>query len=197
MMRRKSLWGLIILLLGIFLLLGNLHIVDYSPSRIIHDYWPVILIIIGAYFIYRQFREPSRDSAININFGEIGDDATGQESRSFGDFNIETKGMDIDGLSRSVSFGDMTINLSGARLKSGVNKATFKSSFGSLKVIVPSSIEFKAELSSSFGHAEALGKSSEGLSDHLTCQTDGYDLAPSKLHLIAKSSFGEVKIIRV
>jgi predicted membrane protein len=198
MMQKKSFWGPIILLIGIILLLGNLNIIDYSVRRFFHDLWPAALIILGAYIIFRHFRESSNNSGINFNFHDDSiDGITGLESRAFGDFNIDLNGMDIDGLSRSVAFGDMTVNLSGVRLKSGINRASFKSSFGSLKVMVPAPIEFRAELSSSFGHAEVLGRSSGGLTDELACQTDGYDLAASKLYISAQSSFGEVKIIRV
>jgi len=39
--------GLVLLIVGILLLLGNLGYIDADMHDIIHDYWPVILIIIG------------------------------------------------------------------------------------------------------------------------------------------------------
>jgi len=39
--------GLVILVVGILLLLGNLGYIDADMHDIVRDYWPVILIIIG------------------------------------------------------------------------------------------------------------------------------------------------------
>jgi hypothetical protein len=53
MWRREYFWPSILILLGVYFLLGNLHYLDWLRG----DYvWPVFLIILGVWLILRRTR---------------------------------------------------------------------------------------------------------------------------------------------
>lgn len=53
MWRREYFWPSILILLGIFFLLNNLHVFDTIPGDLI---WPVALIALGVFLILRRTR---------------------------------------------------------------------------------------------------------------------------------------------
>lgn len=50
--------ALVLIFVGVVLLLGNLGILTIDPFRLIADFWPVLLIILGLYFIWLRVRQP-------------------------------------------------------------------------------------------------------------------------------------------
>lgn len=51
--RREYFWPAILILLGIYFLLNNLHVLDRVRGDLV---WPVALIILGGWLIYRRTR---------------------------------------------------------------------------------------------------------------------------------------------
>jgi lia operon protein LiaF len=117
-------------------------------------------------------------------------------SRIFGDNRIEAGEMEIDGFSCSTVFGDTSLNLTGARLKSGQNNVDIHSVFGDITVIVPAGIEVKAFSSSTFGDHYVFGRTMSGLGKSLANQTDKYDSVDSKVHMSVRAVFGDINIHR-
>jgi uncharacterized protein (DUF486 family) len=53
MWRRDYIWPAILIVLGIYFLLSNLHLIDWLRG----DYvWPVLLIALGVFLIFRRTR---------------------------------------------------------------------------------------------------------------------------------------------
>ena len=46
--------ALILIVLGIFFLLNNLGLWDVSLARIIHTWWPLILILVGISMLFKR-----------------------------------------------------------------------------------------------------------------------------------------------
>jgi len=176
MINKKEFWGFLILIVGLVLLLSNFHFLDYSVRRFLRDLWPLIIIAIGVAMILRHFGKGSETS------GE------GQQ--------IPLRNLDIDGFSGSTTFGDNTVNLSGGKLKSGVNRIRVTCIFGDITIVVPANIEALAYGSSTFGDVYIFGKTDTGMSSRLQNQTDGYETAASKVHITTGTTFGDIKVIR-
>jgi predicted membrane protein len=194
MIYKRQFWGALILMIGLIFLLGNLDFIDYSARKIIKNLWPIALIVIGIGLIIRSRR---RQRTISI---EIGNDANihtaGEHDyfKAFGDHNLDMKNIDLDGMDCSTIFGDQSVNLSGGRLKSGVNRLSISTTFGDITVIIPATMATKAYGSTTFGDLYILEQSSSGISNHLTRQSDNYDSAEEKLFITATATFGSIKI---
>ncbi len=197
MLNRREFWGAIIILIGLIFLLGNLEILDYSTRRLIHNLWPIILIIIGVAFIIKHSGRKGKDHWYKDSFShQTTLNMRGSSSRVFGDSNIEAKGVEIDGLECSSVFGDMSLNLAEAKLKSGVNKVQVSTTFGDITVIVPNNMEAKAYGATTFGDLYVLGRSASGISNSITMQSDGYDNATDKIYITATATFGDIKVYK-
>lgn len=51
--RREYFWPAVLILIGIYFLLSNLHLLDKVHGEIV---WPLILIILGGWLIVRRAR---------------------------------------------------------------------------------------------------------------------------------------------
>jgi len=197
MLNKREFWGAIILIVGLIFLLGNLDFIDYSTRRFIRNLWPLILIIVGIAFIIRHSGHKGKNNWVKDGFSNrSGENIHGSTSRVFGDSNIETKNVEIDGLDYSSVFGDMSLNLAEAKLKTGINKIYVSATFGDITVIVPSDMEAKAYGATTFGDLYVLGRSASGISNRLTMQSDGYDNATDKVYISATTTFGDVKVYK-
>ncbi len=197
MFHTKAFWGLVLLALGALLLLGNLDIIYFSWHRFWHMFWPIVLIVIGLYIIWHHYAGPDKSSFISINCGgdQLKQDGN-RFTRTFGDIQLDGKDMEIDGLSASVTFGDTNLNLSGGKLKPGINTIGVSSTFGDITVIVPNNVEVMINAATTFGDINALGRTASGISNRVVQKTDGYDAASTKLDIAATTTFGDVKIFR-
>ncbi|MEW5923728.1 MAG: cell wall-active antibiotics response protein LiaF [Candidatus Zixiibacteriota bacterium] len=195
MTNKREFWGILILVVGIVLLLSNFHFIDYSIRHFLRNLWPLILVVIGIALIIHHARR--RETGSNGSFqAPPGGNFGGSVSKTFGDIRVDLKDHEIDGFSTSTTFGDNTISLSGARLKSGINRLMVSGVFGDIVIIVPANMEVFAYGSTTFGDVTILGKTESGISNHLQNQTDDYDSATSKVHISAGTTFGDVKIYR-
>jgi len=195
MLYRKEFWGVILLILGGLLLLGNLDFIDHRTRHIFRSLWPIVVILVGLALIiyYGRSRKVQQDFYSGMPAGQA--DHHGQ-SHVFGDHRIDAKDMDVDGLNISTVFGDTELDLSSARLKTGVNYIELSSSFGEVVVTIPSTMEIMVYGSVDFGDLHVLDKSASGIGNKLTVKTPGYDAASAKLNILAKATFGSVKITR-
>jgi len=197
MFNRREFWGGVIILIGLIFLLDNLEFINYSTQRFIHNLWPIILVIIGIALIIRHSGQKGKERYDKSKATYQPDGTISRSvSRVFDDMYIETKGLEIDGMDYSLVFGDMTLNLSEAKLKEGVNHIYASTVFGDITVIIPAGMEVKAYGSNTFGDLYILGRSASGISKNLTRQTDGYDTAASKIYLSATTTFGDIKIYK-
>ncbi len=75
--------ALILICTGAVLLLGNLGFLTTDPFKLIADYWPVVLILLGLYFIWLRFR-PARKPKVMTLMEGLGGASRADVSVSFG-----------------------------------------------------------------------------------------------------------------
>ena len=195
MINKGNLWvGAILILLGAIFLFNNLDFMDYPIGWIFRFFWPLLIIIVGLYLIFRSTRKSSQ-------YFPPGSDISGQPgmmfnraSMVFGDLNRDANGIDINGMDYSTTFGDISINLSGGKLTTGDNHVHVSTFFGDVVVIVPKDMEIFAYSSATIGDLHILGKYTSGISSKLTTQTDGFDNASTRVYISIDTTFGDIKV---
>jgi len=195
MLNRREFWGFLILLIGAVLLVNNLDFLDYSVRRFLRDLWPVILIIIGIALIVRHTGKKSTgsfDDAETLTGSQI----PGNISKVFGDLKIDLRDREADSLTFETTFGDIDLNLAGAKLKTAINRMRVSGVFGDITIIVPGDMEAFAYGATTFGDVHIFGNRESGISNRLQNQTENYDSAVTKIHISANTTFGDVKIYR-
>ncbi|HYV91343.1 MAG TPA: LiaF domain-containing protein [Chitinophagales bacterium] len=147
-------WLILILIGGIFLLQ------DVVPWLHWHQYgWPVALILLGLFLIFRPRRNWHRDNEWNWkNYGEASEAKFSNEefinhTAVFGSVEKTILSKDFHGGNLTSFFGGTELNLIQADINGKVI-LDITTIFGGTKLIVPSNWEIKSELVAVFGGIE-------------------------------------------
>jgi len=181
------LWGFVLIIVGGLILLDNLEILEFWES--LGMLWPVILIIVGLWIIYKRSEgEPSR---VGISPKQK------KLSQGFGDLIIDAKDMDPDGLNLSSGFGDVEVNLTKARLEEKEHVINISSGFGDVRVMLPQDVPVSAWGKSLAGKIDILGRRADGLGNNLAHKDENYDTSTKKVRINAKLGFGDIRVFRI
>jgi lia operon protein LiaF len=155
-------------------ILGNVDLFDYG--------WPLLIIAVGVFLIYRDSRRRSGADSEYSEFKILGDSShTG--------FSGEIHGTDI-----SHFIGDTDLNLAGAQLKSGINTLNISAFIGDIEVIVPENMAVEVHCSAAISDLFVLGRKESGLFTTTTERSPGYETAEKKLHINCSVFIGDIKI---
>jgi lia operon protein LiaF len=70
MYRGSLIGGIILVVIGMVFLMDNLGYTHVSVWRLFRDYWPVLIIWVGADMLYRAYRKEKRkSSSLNESLG--------------------------------------------------------------------------------------------------------------------------------
>jgi len=209
---RGNFWGGILILIGILILLDNLHIFQFDVWDI---FWPIVLIFIG----YRLIIKKRHNLGINVNINSSNSGMGGMSSATLnpttgtssnaggsaedyvndsmvaGDSDHYVKSKSFRGGALSNVFGEVTIDVSGAELADGIQNLSLNTVFGEVKIILPAGMEFALEATTVFGDVKINGMKRGGLFSNVSFATPGYKDAVKKLFITPSTVFGEVKII--
>ncbi len=181
------LWGLVLIIIGGLILLDNLEILEFWQA--LGMIWPVILIIVGLWIIYKKSRGEPAGVGISPKQKNM--------SQGFGDLIIDAKDMDPDGLNLSSGFGDVEVNLTRARFEDKEHNINISSGFGDVRVMLPQDVPVGASGKSFAGKIDILGRTADGLGNNLEYKDENYDTSAKKVNIKAKLAFGDIRIFRV
>jgi predicted membrane protein len=169
--------ALILIVLGLLLLAGNLNLlrVDWSTLG------PVMLILFGAWLVWRAFQRNPYISGASYGFGDYRPDLAGKEIRNE---------------NFSHGLGDFDLDLTRATIPDGPSSVRASHGFGSLKIVVPRDLAVRVKASAGFGDVTVFDQKHEGIGPHIDFQSNGYAAAARKLDLAASVGFGDVKVLR-
>jgi len=196
MSNNRVIWGVILITVGFLFLLSQLNLLDLDFKDVFSFIWPVALIAVGIYIMVKHYRSKSE---IENDFGDVCmsfQEGIRKYSNIAGDQNYEAKGVNVKGKVISGVFGDISLNLAESVLSDGVNKITLSGVFGDITVIVPNNMEAYAKGSNTFGDIHIFGQRTDGIGKKLINQTEGYEMATSKVKIMVDTTFGDVKIYR-
>jgi predicted membrane protein len=144
--RKASSAGFILIGIGSYFLIPRIFDV---PEHFFHNFWPVILVIVGIVFITQWNRKPS----LPMGNGEVNNNDILDETAIFGGRNMSLVSEQFRGGKITAIFGGSKVNLLYCKPVDGciIDVATI---FGGTKIIVPENWNIKTEVVSIFGGFE-------------------------------------------
>jgi lia operon protein LiaF len=175
-----------ILVLGIILLLNNI----FPRLRlwyIIGNLWPLLLILLGIYIIAgnRRFR----------GYGRVTEEFT--DNRLIGDMRLDFDGKGIGDVSVSHIIGDLSIDLTGAQLKPGVNHLDASIVIGDATILVPARFPLKISARILIGDIRFGGRREGGIMPRIEHTDDNYETSESRLLVTIGGVIGDLTLQRV
>lgn len=214
---RNLFWGVTFVIIGVLLLLDNLGVADFAD--ILHDYWPLILVVWGASILYRR-KEPVQPAAVppvappgSPSIGTTGADqpwSAGQtaqtppsqglptelieESHVFGNMTYRILSDRFKGGSISGVFGDTRLDLSGSTIAEGDHELKIHGVFGNTVIILPPNAPVAIAASALAGTLTIMGERKSGFSPELSRTSQTYAAASGRLRITLSKVFGDARI---
>ena len=149
-----------------------------------NTFWPVLLIVLGAYLLWRESRRrrlvPGGQSFFKV----------------LGDLNIDGSQIGPDGLEAELGLGDLRIDLSRTSLAEKEHHISARIGIGDIKIIVPAGIPVRARGSIAIGDVQMLSKTGSGLGSQVFFESEDYRSARRKISINARAGIGDIKVIR-
>lgn len=176
--QRRYLGGLILIVLGMLLILNNFDIDVWNYV------WPLAIMLFGVFLIMRGRRRSNSQSRLS-------------EFRVLGDSRHTGYTGEIDGTDISHFIGDVELDLTGAQLKSGVNKLHISMFIGDIRITVPANIAVSASCSAAFGDIRAFDRKESGVFLSVREKSSDYDSPDRKLHISCAAFIGDISITQM
>ena len=152
---RQVFFPIVLIVIGLFLLLGNLGVDSYR-------FWPVILIVVGAAIIFggtrRRSRKSKRDASGN-SYAKSGSSTTTTEgevsiSCTLGETNERVESSDFTGGTVNVTLGNANLDLRDAVIVNQPANLDISLTMGALNLRVPSDWIVAMETDVTMGESE-------------------------------------------
>jgi predicted membrane protein len=204
---RNVFWGFILVLFGTLLLLDNLGIADFSDM--IHNYWPLILVLWGVSILIRRNRaQPAYEAPPAPGTTDAGtaqsphyegapypiDGDLIHQSEVFGDTDVVIRSQNFLGGSISSVFGDTRIDLSTITIATGEFTLRVHSVFGNVRIMLPPNAAIAISANSTFGDVSVLGQRKNGFSSFLVATTPTFTTADRRLKITISKVFGDLYV---
>ncbi len=201
---RNLFWGITLVVIGILLLLDRFGYASFSDM--VHDYWPLILILWGGMILFRR-REPENSGApppggtmpqppaggaTEPQAAPIGDLI--HQSQVFGNIYSRVTSQSFKGGSVSTVFGDALIDLTDVVLAEGEHELRVHGVFGNTVVILPKGAAVWVVASALFGSLTVMGQHKGGISSDIQITTTSYAAAPARLKITLSRIFGDARV---
>jgi len=188
----KIIIGIIIIVIGVLLLFNNFKVIDIK--NFIADYWPVLLILLGIWLIFRRKHYTTRYESFAGDQDIRSESSEANYSHVFGDFDVAIVTQDFQSGSVSNVFGDADIDLEQLNVSSGEKTLQISGVFGDIKVSAPKKVPFFVKANILAGDIKIMGEKREGFSIDKTYKSDGYDSATNRLNIHISHVFGDIKV---
>lgn len=212
-MKRTLVIGILLVLLGGLLLLRSMGLIWFSTGDLFNILFALSLMGIGAWWIVRQRQQellhqdvspgtasarpgsgPSGAAAASAAESRQAPGDKLQFSRLFGDLLIDCNGENLHNVSVSCFLGDVTVLLSGGRLREGLNRLVVSGFLGDIHIVVPANMPVFVHTSNFGGDISVLGRHASGLGNTLDAQTPDYDTAPRRLYIAVSQFVGDIRV---
>jgi predicted membrane protein len=187
---RNLFWGFVFILFGVLFLLDNLGYADFS--EIVHNYWPLLLVLWGLSILMRPHRhhtktEPSSSQQVDPDLLH--------QSNVFGDIYNKIISKYFKGGSLSTVFGDCDIDLTEAGFADGEHELKLHSVFGDSLITLPKDAAVSVIANSTFGDLTIFGQQKSGFATNLQTTTPTFASSQNRLKISVSKVFGNIRII--
>ena len=187
-MTRNLFNGFFILALGVLFLLNNLDIIDFWD--ILHNFWPLILILWGVSLLLKKAPARKRD----YQPAPLAGADTLRDSKVFGNLFFRSDSKDFRGGKVSTVFGDCDLDLSGVQFAEGEHDLNVSGVFGDTAIILPPGAAVIISVSQILGESTLLQQHRSGVSSDSLIMTTDYANQTRRLKIKVSKIFGNTKI---
>jgi hypothetical protein len=219
---RNLIWGFILVSVGLLILLDNLGYADFG--EILHDYWPLLLILWGIGILMRRnsarvavppaatppppvqpvpepspaFTPPPPMPATSGTESAAGIHSGSpdliHDSNVFGDVHTQVTSQNFKGGSISTVFGNGIVDLSNASIAPGDHELRIHGVFGNLTIVLRHGMAASISANTLFGDVVNLGQSRSGISPDVLTATSSFTTATNRLKISAHAVFGSIRV---
>jgi len=207
---RNLFWGITLVLVGALLLFDNLGYASFH--EVLHDYWPLLLVLWGGLILFRRTdtNAPAPGAAAapppppaappgpipppQGTSGAANPADLIHQSQVFGDLYNRVTSQSFKGGSLSTIFGDTILDLSAATIADGQHELRVHGIFGNSVIILPPDAAVSIAASSIFGSLSVLGQHRNGMSVDLQSSTPSYPSKANRLAISVSTVFGSARV---
>jgi predicted membrane protein len=173
----------------ILIVLGAIFLFSLNLGDLIGKLWPLILIALGIYFIYKTKHRENDDSEPHTTGSESGVPGFA------GDIRVSGLQEGVGSISKSLLLGDVVIDLTGAKLLDGENNIDVSVLIGDVTIVTPTDFPLKVDLTACIGDLKFRQKRIDGFIPSLKHTDDNYSTAQARLSIKGRLCFGNIKIL--
>lgn len=183
-------FGSFLIIIGALMLLNYFDVIDFA-FRDIFKLWPLLIIYIGLSII----RQPKRKKRKIISYdGNSKNHKHHWKNYSIGDHEFKDPNWKVEPMDLSGLAGDYYLDFTKAFIPEEEIPISIHSLAGDVRILVPESIDFRAEATVKAGDIDIVGHTGDGINRHVFYETPGYDLATQKLDIYVDLKAGSIRI---
>lgn len=191
---RNLYWGIALVVFGSLLLLDNMGYADMGD--ILSDYWPLLLIAVGANILMRR-RAEERERAGGAGAGPAGAGGEAElvhASNILGDVVVRSASQTFKGGSVSTLLGDARVDLTGARIADGAHELRVHGLLGSSTIILPRGTPYAITASTTFGTLTLPAEHKGGFASRVSMQSPSFATSPGRITISVSHIFGDTRV---
>ena len=187
-------WGLVMVVLGGLFLLGNLGYIEFTLGTLLSEFWPIVLIYIGARMVSATYGSATGSTVTPGIGGEPAVFLPGH-SRLIGRYFLGDIVLAVDrpieGGVLQVGLGNIELDLGRSGSVNGRRVLDCLTRVGNVRIVMPQQGEWRVEALCLVGDVTVGRNSRDGLAKALSLSSPGYD-GTSGLLVRARSGIGSV-----
>ncbi|RXI98257.1 hypothetical protein DS745_18145 [Anaerobacillus alkaliphilus] len=203
----KLFWGALILAFGLVIQGNKLEYFQISMGEFWGWLWPILIIYFGISLIFNR-----KSGLIVVDLSEFGDEdkikpfekeksfktsSNSKQKLMIGDIRLGKSPWQIDEMKTWVGVGDISLDLSTAMLKEGVNTIDLSGGIGDVKIFVPEDLPIKINADVKLGEVKIFDNKQAGTSRFVSYESENYQNAEKKVQIYIQLSIGDIKVKRV
>ena len=176
--------GIALVVFGVLLLFDNLGYADIGD--ILSDYWPLILIALGASILARRTSEERAKETAGAPPGDLV-----HASRLLGDVRLRVGSRSFRGGSVSTFLGDAHIDLSAAGIGEGSHELRVHCVFGNSTIVVPHGMPYSVTANATFGALDLPGVRRSGFANRAHVASEAFGTTHGRLTIMVDHLAGD------
>lgn len=183
-------FGSFLLVFGALLLLNYFDVIHFV-FKDIFKLWPLLIVYAGLSII----RKPKRRKRSRISYdGNATGSKTNWRNYSIGDHEFKEPNWKVEPMELSGLAGEYYLDFTKAFIPEEEIPISIHSLAGDVRILVPESVEFRAEATVKAGEIDILGKTGDGINRYEFYESPNYETATQKLDFYINVKAGSVRI---
>lgn len=198
----KLFWGILTLAIGLILQGNKLGYFEISLGQFWSWLWPVLIIYFGLSLLFNRNSDlvvidmSKEEGEVDVHKKNQKTAHRSKRKQLIGDIKMGSTPWLIDDLDMWVGVGDISIDLTTAILKEGVNHLDLSGWVGDIKVIVPNHVASEVNVEVKLGDVNIFNNRQSGTNRKVSYRSEDYEFADKKLRISISMSIGDIRVKR-